>query len=116
VTVDKVEHLDTFADVLSDLAVGRGYPFKPQLLDAYKHVELFYNTTSGITSDQLYPAVNFKLAFWQTINLRFCPEQEDTPFYCKCIDFQFLDLLYRINVKQCFDNHAFFMTETGFMV
>jgi hypothetical protein len=106
--VGAISWVDTFADPLDDLVVGRGTPFESQLELAYPRVmcscgqHLMYSTNSPPRY------TGFKLAFWRTANFGFSPQQEDTPLYDKGLDF-------RVNIKRCFENRMLFTTKTGYI-
>lgn len=112
VKVDKIFYLDTLADALKDLTVGRGSPFKPELLAAYDRAT---STIKALSRRSDFPDIHFKLAFWRTINLGFIPKRAELRYNEKAVDFQFLGLSHRQNVARCMKRRAFFMTTKGFM-
>jgi hypothetical protein len=112
--VGEIIYINTFADALNDIAIGRGNFFKPQLHDAYSEFRSSYVTNCRF-EDMKSLNTYIKLAFWQTINLGFVPERSDTVYFQKGLDFRFLDYPYRQNIKRCFKNRIFFVTQEGSM-
>jgi hypothetical protein len=112
VKVDRIFYVDTFADALKDLTVGRGSPFKPELLAAYDRAT---STIKALSHRPDFPDIHFKLAFWRTINLGFVVKRADLRYHEKGVDFQFLGLSYRQNVARCMKRRVFFITRQGFM-
>lgn len=112
VWVDEVCFVDEFNDTIIDIGTGQGTPFKSPSFDAYEHVKSYWLLLAIYQSQD---DTSFKLAFWRTINLGFCPKQEMIPYYDKGLDFCFLDLPYRKNIQTCFKNRGFFMTKSGYV-
>jgi hypothetical protein len=110
VRVDEIRYLDTFATVVVDFSIGTGIPYKPQLFEAFERVESLYKSTPGDPS-QLF---SFKLAFWRTVHLGFCPRPNAVQ-YIDRTDFRFLNLADRTNITWSLENRAFFMTKLGFI-
>ena len=114
VRVNVVGHLESFAEVITDLPFGRGSPFKTQFNEAYQRVHVIYNGTFGITGDLASKFASFKLAFWRTLHLGKCPRRNEVQYIAKT-DFRFLDLADRTNITESLKNRVFFMIELGFI-
>jgi hypothetical protein len=110
IRVGEAVFIDNFADALMDLTTGVGSPFKPQLFKSYNHIKSLFTSDSKHSHSS---STSSQLCFWRTINLGFVPGREDLPYYEKRLDFQFLDLPYRQNIEQCFQNRVFFVTSAG---
>jgi hypothetical protein len=100
--VDEIYWVDGFINFLDDLIIGRGTAFKPQLELAYTRAISPCGRTFVASASSPLQYADSKLAFWRTINLGFSPHLEDTPYYDTGLDFRFLDLPYRNNIKRNF--------------
>jgi hypothetical protein len=112
--VGEVLYIETFADVLNDLATGKGSFFKPHLYDTYNRFWSSYAAKCRVEDTESLET-DIKLAFWRTINLGFVPERSDVTYFEKGLDFRFLSYPYRANIRRCFENRVFFVTRNGFM-
>jgi hypothetical protein len=112
--VGEVLYIETFADILNDLATGKGSFFKPHLYDTYNRFWSSYAAKCRVEDTESLET-DIKLAFWRTINLGFVPERSDVTYFEKGLDFRFLSYPYRANIRRCFENRVFFVTRNGFM-
>lgn len=112
VHIDEVWYMDTLKDAMADLNIGRGSPFKPQLFEAYEQVEKRYHSTLGTSGNTPSKLASFKLTFWRTIHLGFCPKSNESQSIGRT-DFRFLNYDDRSNITKSLKNRAFFMIKSG---
>jgi hypothetical protein len=114
VRVDHMCYVDRLAGIVSELNVARGNPFSPRLLEAYVRAESLHKVVVGRSGGDASRVTSFKLAFWRTIHLGFCPQHEDVRCTEKANP-RSVNLADWTNIARCIEDRGFFITRMGFI-